>query len=83
MVEQTHFFLELVGVVFEVVLLNDVLPLYSLNVVEEVLAICQHFCGVVEVDSNHVVTEGIAYPVLGGIVNPLLNGDVDGLHLSN
>ena len=83
MVEQADFFLQLVGVVFEVVLLNYVLPLYSLNVVEEILAVCQHFCWVIEVDSNHIVTKGIADPVFWGIVNPLLNGDIDGLHLSN
>ena len=83
MIEQTDFFFKLVGVVFEVILLNYVLPLYSLNVVEEILAVCQHFCWVIEVDSNHIVTEGIADPVFWGIVNPLLNGDVDGLHLQN
>ena len=83
MIEQTDFFFKLVGVVFEVILLNYVLPLYSLNVVEEILAVCQHFCWVIEVDSNHIVTEGIADPVFWGIVNPLLNGDVDGLHLPN
>ena len=83
MVEEAHLLLELKGVVLEVVLLHDVLPVHPLNVVEEVLAVGQHLGGVVEVHPYHVVAQGIADAVLRGVVDPLLHGYVYRLHLPN
>ena len=73
MVEQAHLFLQLKGVVLKVVLFNDVLSLDSFDVVEEVLAMSEHLGGVVEVDANHVVAQGIPYSVFRGVVDPFLN----------
>jgi hypothetical protein len=82
-VEEADLLLELEGVVPEVVLPDDVLPFDPLDVVEEVLAVGQHFGRVVEIDSDHVVAQGISDPVLRGVVDPLLHCYVYRLHLTN
>lgn len=83
MVEETHFLLEQVGMVFEVVLIGDVLLLDSLNVEEVVLAVGQYLSRVVEVYSDHVVAQDVANAVLGGIVNPFLYCYVAALRLDD
>lgn len=77
MVEQTDLLLQLVGIVLEVQLLDDVLLFYSFDVEEVILVIGEHFGGIVEVDSDHVIAEGVADAILGGVVYPFFNSDID------
>jgi len=82
MVEKTHFFLQLVRKVFEVEFLDDILLLHSLNVEKAVLAVCEHFRGVIKVNSNHVVAQGIPNSVLRRVVNPFLDCYIYTLYLN-
>jgi hypothetical protein len=82
-VEETHLLFEFVGVVLEAVLLHDIFPLDAFDVEEEILAEGQHFCGIVEVDSDHVVAQCVPDSVFRRVVDPLLYRHVHALHLAN
>lgn len=64
MVEKTYLFLEFVGEIFEVKFFDDVLLLDPFNVKKVVFTVGQHLSGVIEINSNHVVTQSIPNPVL-------------------
>ena len=56
MIEQTHFFLELIRVVLEVILFDDVLPFNPFNIIKEIFTVGQHLGRIVEIYSYHIVT---------------------------
>jgi hypothetical protein len=56
MVEETDLFLEFIRMVLKVKPFDDILLLDSLNVEKVLLVVSQHFGGIVEIDSNHIVT---------------------------
>lgn len=63
-VEKTHLLLEFIGIILELVLFDNVLPLNSFNIEETILAACEHLGGIVEVDPNHIIAQGIPYSIL-------------------
>ena len=83
MVEETFLFLEFVGVILEEVLLGDVLFVYLFDIAKAVFPEGEYLSGVIEVDPDAAVAEGVADAVLGRVVDPLLDGDVgEGLECS-
>ena len=76
MVKQADFLLELVRVVFESILLDNIFALDSLNVVKALFRVGQHLGRIVEVDSNHVVTQSVSNPVFRRVVDPLFHSHI-------
>jgi len=55
MTEQTYLFLELVRVILKVQFFDYVFFFYSLDIEEVILIVSEHFGGIIEVDSNHII----------------------------
>jgi hypothetical protein len=58
-VKKAHLLLEDVGVIFETVLVGDVLLLDPLNVVKVFLTVGKDLSGVVKVHADHIVAQNI------------------------
>lgn len=71
MVKQAHLFLQLVRIVLETAFLHNVLPFYSLDIIEELFIASKHLGRIVEVDPNHIIGQRVADAVLGRVINPL------------
>jgi hypothetical protein len=64
MIEQAYLFLKFVGVVLKVKFFYDIFFFYSFNIEEVILIISEHFGGIVEVDSDHIIAQSVADPIL-------------------
>ncbi len=71
--EKRNLLLEFKRVVFEVVFFVEILSLHFLDVVKFLLVEREHFCAVIEEDSERIVAQNVADAVLGAVIDPFLH----------
>lgn len=70
--KEWDFFFQLLGIVFEEVLVVDIFPVYFLDIVEFFFVQGQDLSAIVEEDSVGIVVEDVSDSILWAVVYPLL-----------
>lgn len=71
--EKRNLLLEFKRVVFEVVFFVKIFSFHFLDVVKFLLVEREHFCAVIEEDSERIVAQNVTDAVLGAVIDPFLH----------